>query len=365
MKSGKTINELAAEITRQNEAKKDFIAPVSKLAMDVVAVAGNLEPVLKLGDLPAMPIGEIAHSQLAEYTGIPLAYYRKMAAEAPELLVENMNRWLSDHAEEKRMVRTLDGRARAVLSNKYRALDNHQLAEAVLPVLLQQNMIIMSAEITERRLYIKAVDRSIEQNVPTGRKIGDGSHVFFDTLSPAVTISNSEVGFGALSIESSIFTKVCTNLATFGSSMRKYHTGARAALSDDVYALLSDSTRNMTDAATFGQVRDIINAIFDKGKFATLTEKLQAAGEDRVEVETVTDVIEVVGKKHGLIETERKGVLARLIEGGDFSRYGVHSAITRHSADVLSYDRATELERLGGQIIEMPRNEWAQLLKAA
>lgn len=75
--------------------------------------------------------------------------------------------------------------------------------------------------------------------------------------------------------------------------------------------------------------------------------------------------VEVVGKKHSLAETERKGVLARLIEGADFSRYGLHSAITRHAADVDSYDRATELERLGGTIIELPRSQWHEVLKQA
>ena len=41
---------------------------------------------------------------------------------------------------------------------------------------------IVSSEITERRLYIKAIDRKVERDVPTGRKMGDGSHVFSKTL---------------------------------------------------------------------------------------------------------------------------------------------------------------------------------------
>ena len=34
------------------------------------------------------------------------------------------------------MVRTLDGKARAFLSDRYHRIDNEQIAEAVLPVLL-------------------------------------------------------------------------------------------------------------------------------------------------------------------------------------------------------------------------------------
>jgi len=75
-------------------------------------------------------------------------------------------------------------------------------------------------------------------------------------------------------------------------------------------------------------------------------------------------VVERVGRKFLLNEGERKGILARLIEGADLSLYGLHSAITRHSADIDQYDRATEMERMGGDLIEMPANEARALIAA-
>jgi len=75
-------------------------------------------------------------------------------------------------------------------------------------------------------------------------------------------------------------------------------------------------------------------------------------------------VIERFGRKNALPEDTRKGILARLIEGGDLTRYGLHSAVTRASQDVADYDHATELERLGGDIIELPRQGWKELLAA-
>jgi hypothetical protein len=35
------------------------------------------------------------------------------------------------------------------------------------------------------------------------------------------------------------------------------------------------------------------------------------------------------------------------------------------SQDVDDYDRASELERLGGKVIELPRNDWQKLLASA
>lgn len=99
--------------------------------------------------------------------------------------------------------------------------------------------------------------------------MGDGSHVFFDTVSPAIVISNSEVGGGALSIETGVYTEVCTNLAMIGTNLRKYHTGARAAVSDEVYALLTDDTKRATDTAVWKQVRDLVKSAFAANEVAT------------------------------------------------------------------------------------------------
>lgn len=364
-KIGRSLQDLAAEITRRAEAKADYVAPVGKLEMVVV----DDKPALAMqnGTLKTFGVGEVATGQIAEYTGIPMAYYRRMMSEDPRLLAQNVNRWLKDKAQanDKRLVRTLDGSARALLSDRYRALENEDLAEAVLPVLLERDLMILSCEITERRLYIKAVDKSIALDVPTGKMMGDGSHTFFDTCSPAITISNSEVGNGALSIETGVYTKVCTNLAMIGTNMRKYHTGQRQSISDEVYALLTDQTRKVSDQAVWMQTRDLVAAAFERAKFEAVCKKLGQAAEDKVQAENVVEVVERVGRKFSLVETERKGVLAALIKDGDLSRYGVHSAITRYSQEAaVDYDRATELERIGGDVIELAANDWRALAAA-
>ncbi len=361
-KIGRTLQDLAREIERRAEAKRDLIVPVPKLAMTVV----DNVPMIAVtnGHQEQFGINNHAHSQLAAYTEIPMAYYRRMMQNDPGLLANSVNRWLRDLGNQSRMVRLLDGSARAVLSNGYRPLDYEQLAEAVLPVLLEQDLLILSCEITETRMYIKAVDRSIERDCPTGRSMGDGSHVFFDTLSPAITIGDSEVGSGTLYVETGVYTKACTNLAMIGQGMRKYHTGRRAELSDEVYQLLTDETKRTTDKAVWMQTRDMVKAAFDQARFDATVAKLGNAAKDRVEPTQVTEVIERVGRKFSFNEGERKGILARLIEGADLTRYGIHSAITRHSTDVEDYDRATELERIGGDVIELPANDWQTLVAA-
>ena len=165
-------------------------------------------------------------------------------------------------------------------------------------------------------------------------------------------------------MESTVFTQACTNLALLGVGMRKYHTGSRATLSDEVFALLTDETRKATDKAVWMQVRDMVKGAFDEARFEANVKRLGTAAEDRIEPDAVVEVVERVGKRFSFNEGERKGILARLIEGGDLTRYGMHAAITRHSQEKeLTYDRATEMERIGGEVIEMNPGDWLGLNK--
>lgn len=369
MKTGKTLVELAQEIERQQNAKHDFLAPTTSMqleAVDTLPAPANVRLRLGNGDGVNLRMNEIAHNQLGEHVKIPAAYYKRMREEAPDLLATNVNRWFAKYPA-KRMVRTLDGTARAFLSDGYRPLEHADLAEAVLPILLGMKLEIMSCEITERRLYIKAVDEAIKKDVPSGRRIGDGSHVFFDTCSPAIIISNSEVGLGMLSIETGVFTKVCTNLATIADGgMKRRHVGARHELTDGehVRALLSDDTKRATDKAIWMQVRDVVKGAFDEVRFTNATQKLANMAEQKIEGDPIKTV-DLAAKRFTLNDGERNSVLKHLIEGGDLTRYGLFNAITRTAQDLPDYDRASEFERMGGKVVELPRKDWAELAQAA
>jgi hypothetical protein len=108
-----------------------------------------------------------------------------MIEELPELWGDNIRAWFKKFPKD-RMARTLDARLRAFLSESYRPLDNHDLAEAVIPIIQELGLIILSAQITDTRFYIKAVDPRIERDIPKGGVMGEG-HVIFDTLCPCIS----------------------------------------------------------------------------------------------------------------------------------------------------------------------------------
>jgi len=362
MKNGRfnSLTALATELERRAEAKRDYVADTRH----VVAEVSEDKVKLAVGD-EQFDINDLAHRQIGEATNVPAVYYDKMRKDAPDLLATNINRWLKqEHA--KKTIRILDGNVRAFLSDKYKPIENEDMAARILPVLLERDLDIMSADLTERRMYIKVVNKSVSRDLAKiGGAFGDGKHNILRTVSPALTISNSEVGMGAASILGGVYDGFCSNLATFGErSVRKYHVGAKHDLGEDVYALLTDETRRKTDEATLAQMADVVAAAFERARFDSLVDKIEGTASDRIEGDPVK-AVSFASKKFGLTEGEGKDVLRHLIEGATLSRFGLYNAITRASQDVADYDRATELERLGGRIIELPDTEWKVIREAA
>lgn len=189
MKQGRTLEALGAELQRQRSARQDFIADTRNLVMETTPEKSTLQ--MSVGNrLQEFTVGLIAHQQIAARLGIPYRYYQKMQTEQPVLLDENVNTWLQE-APERRMVRVLDGKVRAFLSDRYRRLDNLELCAAVLPVIREmKGANIESCEVTESHLYLKVINKKMKAEVAVG-----------DAVQAGFVVSNSEVGLGSLRVE--------------------------------------------------------------------------------------------------------------------------------------------------------------------
>lgn len=367
MKQGRTLSELAAEIERQQESKQDYLADTRKLDMTEVLTAddeGNprAEHQLVVGNGEKRfegPITEHCHRQIAERLKIPAVYYRRMREEAPELLTQNVNTWFNDKPE-KRMVRTLDGRARAFLSDRYARIDNHAICEAALPIVQEVGqdlgLRVASCEVTESRLYLKFVTERVQADVKVG-----------DPVQQGLVISNSEVGLGSVSVTPMVYRLVCLNGMVSGGGngrgLKRHHVGCRHDA--ELEGILSDNTKKLEDAATLGKVRDVVRAALDGTIFQDTVDRLRFATQDHITGDPVK-AVELLGKTLSLTDGESSGVLRHLIEGGDLSRYGAVQAVTRFAQDdALTYDRASELEIAGGKVLDLSCNDWATIAEAA
>lgn len=354
MKSGRSLVSLAQELERQLMTKKDMVVP-SSLMRARTDDAGQCEMVIEEGSgLATYGVTELARRQLADKLKIPFAYFERMRTEQPELLDRNVNTWLASD-NERRMVRTLDGYVRAVLSDRYRRLDNYDLAEHVLPILQGlPGARFESVELTATKFYLKVVTPSVQLEVVPG-----------DIVQAGVMISNSEVGHGTLAVQPLVFRLVCSNgLIVPDRTLRKTHIGRTLQSDEDTITVFRDDTMAADDKAFFLKVRDVVEDAVSDATFRQVAQKMQRTLDIKLTGDPVKSV-EVLANRYTLNEAERAGVLRHLVMAGELSGYGLVNAVTHYSQDVEDYDRATEFEALGGKLIDLPAKEWKELAEAA
>ncbi len=354
MKTGRTLADLAQELSRQLKAKKDMIVP-SPLMRFATDSGGTSRLTVETTDGAAQfGITDLAKRQLAEKLGIPYGYFERMRGKQPDLLDRNVNTWLYSETE-RRLVRTLDGNVRAVLSDRYRRLDNYDLAEHVLPILQRlPGGQPVSVELTETRMYLKWVTSEVREEIQPG-----------DVVQAGVVITNSEVGLGSLSVQPLVYRLICRNgLIAADHSMRKTHVGRLKETRDDAVTVFKDDTLEAEDKAFFLKVRDVVEDAVSQVTFKQVAQRMRRTLGIVLSGDPVRSV-DVVGTRYLLNEEERNGVLRHLISGGDLSGYGLVNAVTGYSQEVLDYDRATDFEALGGKLLDLPAQGWKEIAEAA
>lgn len=255
-----TLQDMADLLTKQQADKLDLVVPATSIRSvngNWVIAGADQEPFVG-DDGPEMrPVAAaftptvVADEHLSDKLGIPLAYVRRMRAERPDLYDANANGLLhgrrkraADGSEEiihrhdsrKFLVRTFRGSdgepgvARALLSDRYRTVDNLDVLVAALDGVRDAgvNVEIDGCDLTDRRMYVRIVAPQVAALAPEflrdyrspwggtnpwdrpgGRQHGwltpDEQPVVF----AGFVISNSETGGGAFSIIPRLMVKIC------------------------------------------------------------------------------------------------------------------------------------------------------------
>lgn len=333
MLTGRTIEDIATQLAMQRKTKLDFVIPTSFL---MFTLDGRL---MRKDTQQCMEISSHAHSQIAAYLNIPNAYYNRMQKEVPELLQSSVNAWMERTPENaRRMIRTLDGKGRAFLSDKYLPIDYWDTCNALVPVLQELECRIDSAEITETRMYIKATTPKLRGEVRVG-----------DVVQAGVIIGDSEVGMGSVFVKPFIKQLICSNgMVVDNMSLRRTHVGKRIAdsvLEDN--RMYTPETVALEIAAFLAKARDTVRGVLNEEVFNTILERARNA--DGHKIHDATEAVEDVTKRYNLLDVESKGIMNSFVRGGNMTRWGMTSAITETAHAVCTdYDRSTELETIGG-----------------
>jgi hypothetical protein len=277
-----------------------------------------------------------------------------MLAEKNYLLALNVNAWLPARAQ--RMVRTLDGYARALLSDRFRTLDNVDLFFSAAKVFKEVGAEIIRADLSEDRFYLRAINPNLSAEIK--EHSGDIKSGKIDHLFGGIVLSNSEVGAGSLHIERYGYRQICSNGMVGESLMSRTHLGER--LDEGIY---EQDTVRVTTEAIWLQARDMIRDAFKELRIQEWADQL--AGTKAVDLPAVTKLASGSWKGLDVSIDERNAILDHLLRDGEgLTQFGITQAVTATARDASNADRRQVLERMGFELSSQKPENFEQTMIA-
>ena len=364
------LPDLVDMLKAQSDVRYDVVVPASGIEMHDgnIIVKGGAARVTDDGvttaDARLVPT-PIFDEGVSHRFDIPLKYVRTMrgrvAGDISEgfkddetLFDQNINYWLEAEPNRRHLVRgflTSDadepGIARALLSDRYRTIDNYDVLMATLSGVRAAGVEVNidGGDLSDRRMSLRLTCPEVTayaneilggyRSPFTGETGSDNPTVF-----AGLVVKNSETGGGAFTIVPRIVVQVCNNgLQLTKDAMRAVHLGGKL---DDGVVRWSDDTQQHELSLITSKARDAVATFLDVDYMRTKIEELQElAG---VEVTRPADTIQRVSKKAGWSETEQDEILSHFIRGGQTTALGVAQAVTAYAQTVESIDRQDELE---------------------
>ena len=325
------LTELKRQIAHDDAGKWDLIVPKDRLALSHGLLTLPEEHLDEHSE--CLSLSPWATAQVCQRLGIPVDYYRKLSR---PLRDANVNHWLwrqdaepdDENAAQSGSTRSWLLRCkgegvRAVLSDRYRPLDNADLVGTLIPI-LEDRFEVRGIALTPESFHLRLVDPRLAREVLPNDRLMVGVHV-----------ANSETGRRSVTVDALVWRLVCLNglvrLVRGKSLLRQRH------VSWDRPRFADALSRAVCEAMTAG---------------AGLIDRLQAA--TREPVPDVEGVIRAIGQQAALTQAVQYRVKQALL-GTPPSQaetvYGLVQALT-YTAQSLAPDDRYDLEVVAGRLLD-------------
>lgn len=234
--------------TLQRDVPVDSIVRAAAIKFFPIArtVDGAQNPVLEASfDEDEHPVSDYALQQIAEKAGVPFAYLKEITRSNDSWKVELGCRILNEHFARipgRVLTRTVAGRIRGVLSDRYRRIDSRPLVEELARACEAFGARPLDGIVTETRCALKVI-------LPKIHEIAPGEFVCI-----GVEWSNSDFGNGTNSIRAFVLRPACLNGAVAENLLKQVHLGGR--LSEDIE--MSARTHRLDTAASVSALKDVV-----------------------------------------------------------------------------------------------------------
>lgn len=359
--------DFVSRLKEKTATQEDKIRNVQFLKMKN---SGLFEVQDRDGNVHEYNITNWTHGQLANYTGIPYSYYNKVMGTSTKLLAENVNHWFAQNKDDVRMVRLDGDYMRAFVSDRFKRIDNYDVASIAVAEAKQVTGTIKfrQAWVTDKMMNLELIDPTqiiyidpdkqaqFEQHEPS-------EHYFYkpgeDVYMAGISITNSEVGYKAFEAQTYLYRLSCSNGLVMPYSVRRVHLGGRTDEGD-----WSRKTRELDISLTESQIRDIVRKAFDKNSIDKAIDELRKAKNEKIPHPQV--FVDITAKEFAFTDTEKDNIWSNLSVEGDLSKYGFIQAMTRtaqmHLGKVEN-ERKYEMEKIAGTLVAGDK-VWGYLIDA-
>ena len=334
MKLNKTyqVTDVISAIERQKDSKKDYLMNTKTIRDPKLDNEGE---VLSLQtEVGRIDFNENAERQLATYLGVPAPYLQRIKSDATDLYFDTISTLLEKKEDTPRMIRTYNGRARAVLSDTYCRLDNDIISNG-LQKIADSELEIRGFSLDENGMNLQIVSPKSEAEVTKG-----------DVVQSGFVIRNSEVGWHAMQSDFMAYRLVCTNGMVMGDKqfqMRRVHSGV-----SNLKQLGNERVPEYT-------VSDIVSQIENVASHATSPEAINKYAEsmlalDKIAIDDHHAVANRIQKQYKITNLQKEQIVGHYERDNRITAWGMCNAVTRTAQDQAKADDALHLETIGGNM---------------
>mgnify|MGYP003137099295 FL=1 len=335
MKKGNEIKDVLKKLKDDNMRKDDYIVPLKSFEVLSTDRYPKLLISERIDSSSGIELNMNDHSigHLCNKLEIGTSYIRKCLP-YPALVEHNLNHWIENTKNKNLMVRTMDDTARAILSDRYKRIDNDLVANKTLSMLIDMKAELKYCSYNGDQLNLTATLPKLKGEVKEG-----------DLVTGGVTITNCEVGTSSLKVQPFVYRLVCTN----GMVVPEY---LGTFLAKHVGKKLETPEEDDQGIIVVEKMLDKLQALSDPKVFEDILGDMRYAQSQHVQSYEIVKL----AKTNGLSDWERAEIFTRLdkVYGDVFTtdRYELGNAITNlANSDDVTDDRARFLQELGGTVM--------------
>jgi len=286
-----------------------------------------------------------AQSQLNTRLKVPATFANGLLGEGAwgrELLAHTYNELVPHRGTGSRyLVRSVDGQARAVMSEKYKRVDSSMVLEGFVNAVQKHGGVISDAQVWDTRWKVSVVVPQLFEPIP-GEVVGFGA-----------TLQNSDFGNGAMAYSFRILRLICLNGMIGNNELRKVHIGRELD-----GAVFSERTLRMQSKLWTSALGDVVNTSLSPKRIGMEMNRIKEAAETEIDSpQKLIKALQAGGKITKEEQDELNGVyvdggIQELPQGNNVWRFS--QALGRLAGikdEKGEGERATELEKLAGEFM--------------